>query len=82
MNNKYKVNREIALLLGFKFTKPKPKRGLDFEQVTYPNDWIKETWHSPVREFPDFLEMIKRYREIKEICDNGGIPLCYDFEVK
>ena len=77
--NKYKINREISKLLGFKFTKPNKSKGLNFEQVTYPDKWRKEICSSPVTEVPDFLEIIKRYRKIKDICNHGGIPLSFNF---
>jgi hypothetical protein len=50
------LNKEIALLLGFKF--------LEDGQVIYPNNWEDERKCVPCYTIPDFVEMINTCRDI------------------
>lgn len=65
------INKEIALLLGFKF--------LDDGQVIYPDNWIDERKTIPCTYIPDFLEMINISRNIASKF-KYGIPV--DFNLK
>jgi hypothetical protein len=60
------INKEIALLLGFKFK--------DDGQVIYPYDWEDERKSIPCTYIPDFLEMINATRDIAKKF-KYGIPI-------
>ena len=73
----YKKNRKIAEILGFKFIKPNPKKGIDFEQVEYPENWKNEMNASPVTDIPDFIVMLEQGRKIAKMYE-FGIPFIYN----
>ena len=60
------INKEIALLLGFKF--------LDDGQIVYPDNWKDEKKCTPCTYIPDFLEMINATRDIAKKF-KYGIPI-------
>jgi signal recognition particle subunit SEC65 len=63
--DKHQQNIEIAKILGFEI--------LDNKQVVYPPDWENETKCVPVRNIPDFIQMLTNYRKIADEL-KYGIP--------
>ena len=70
MNN-HEKNREIAKILGFEFIQPDHDKGIYYEQVNYPNDWMDEKNSYPCVDLPDFVLMLRQARNIAKIYKNG-----------
>lgn len=70
---KSEINEKIAKVLGFKKHKANPKKGVNFVQWEYPDDWRDEICAVPVTILPDFVKMIEQSRKIADTY-KYGIP--------
>lgn len=71
---RYQLNKQIGLLLGFQFLPPRPKHGIHHERVQYPASWKRRVISPGVSPLPDFVRMLDQALAVNEIF-LGGVKL-------